>query len=171
MDPGERGEECCLCGSSTRPDVEPGYLRIVRQARRGLGSQAINFECLVCETCFHEAGRIKALRFKIMTGLVVWLFLTPCCLSPLGFLVDADGSKVVNALIVIPALCVAAAGFVVGPLFLRIATRRRTEHLLGAEVNRLLRARTGIRRWGIFTMLMIVRDLPPGETSQPLHVG
>lgn len=159
--------ECSLCGS-TQAGAQPGYLRVVRQARRGLGSEAINFSCSVCEACFHEAGRIRALRFKIITGLVVWLFLTPCCLSPLGLLVDPNGSRLVNALIVVPPLCVCAAGFVVGPLLLRIATRRRTEQLLGADVNRQLRARTGSRRWGLFTMLQITRELAPQETSQPL---
>jgi hypothetical protein len=159
--------ECHLCGS-TSPDVEPGYLRVVRQAGRGLGSEAVNFRCLCCEACAHEAGRIKALRFKVVAAMVVWLFLSPCCLSPLGLLLDPNGSKSLNALILLPALFVVAAGFVVGPLFLRIATRRRTEQLLGAEVNRRLRARAAIRRWGLFTELLVVRELPVGEVSEPL---
>jgi hypothetical protein len=158
---------CDLCGSAG-PDVEPGYLRVVRQARRGLGSEAVSFRCLCCEACAHEAARIKALRFKVIAGMAVWLFLAPCCLSPLGLLVDPGGSKVMNALIILPALFFVAAGFVVGPLFLRIATRRRTEHLLGAEVNRRLFLAAGMRRWGLFTELLIVRVLPAGETSQPL---
>jgi hypothetical protein len=167
MDSNPPSDACQLCGN-VQPDVEPCYLRVVRQARRGLGSDALNFRCQCCEACFHEAGRIKALRFKIVAGIVIWLLVSPCCLSPLGLLLNAHGSKVVNALILIPALCIVAAGFVIGPLFLRIATRRRTEHLLGAEVNRQVRTRAGIGRWGLFTELRIVRVLPAGENSEAL---
>jgi hypothetical protein len=165
MDP-QPSIECQLCGSSEA--VEPVFLRVVRQARRGLGNDVLNFQCLCCEACAHEASRIKALRFKVVAALVVWLFLSPCLLFPFGLLVDRDRPQIVNALILVPALFVVAAGFVIGPLFLRIATRRRTEQLLGAEVNRRLRLSAGIPRWGLFTELQIVRLLPAGETSEPL---
>ena len=159
--------ECQLCGSS-EAEVTPAYLRVLCQASRGLGSDAQNFGCQCCAACFHEAGRIQALRFKVVLTLAIWLLLTPCCLAPLGLVLDENRSQLVNALILIPPLCVVAAGFVVGPMFLRIATRRRTEALLGAEVNRQIRRRARIRRWGLFTELRIVRQLPEGETAEPL---
>jgi hypothetical protein len=100
--------------------------------------------------------------------MLVWLFLGPCLLSPLGLLLGEKGSPR-NLAIILGGLGAVLAGFLAGPLYLRSFNRRRTARLLGPVVDPAVRVLSGIRSWGLLGEVLILRALPAGEPAIPLQ--
>jgi hypothetical protein len=158
---------CDLCGAASL-DLGPGYLCVRRQSfSPGVGTVAIssrgaNLQCNCCNRCLNEARHIKQQRYWVVAFMIVWLFLSPCCIAPLPLFLGEKGSAL-NIALFTGALVAVLAAFLAGPLYLRAAIRRRTTLLLGPVVDPAVRTLTGIPSWGLLSEVLIVRELVPGE--------
>jgi hypothetical protein len=159
-------QACDLCGEA-HSDVAAACLSVVRQRvyPGTVVSGWVSLRCQCCDGCVGKAQRIKHRRYLVVAGMVAWLFLAPCLLSPLGLLLGEKGSAQ-NFVILGGGLGIVVAGFLGGPLYLCGYNRRATARLLGPVIDKQLRALARIRSWGLLNEVLIIKDTLMNESAE-----
>jgi hypothetical protein len=163
---------CDLCGRM-QPNLAPCCLVVIGQKLRvvDVARRWVNVRCRTCGPCFQKARSLQTARY----GLLALMFGLPLVgFATLGLTADVleqslGVSRNAIGMMILATLAISLLPWLLGPLYIRILTRRRLTELLRPSLNERLKSLVRVRDWGWKDFVTARREPRAGEPALELR--